>query len=206
MSIRKEKKALTRSALINAALQLVEEGGNFATISIREIAKQAGIVPTAFYRHFKDTNELGLNLVDELSSCLRQLIRSAREQSENSTQLINHSIRIFDEHLSSHRELFVFMTQGRSGGTPSIRNAIRNELNVFALEIVNDFSQQQSFPTLNSAQLKMVADLIVSTLAYSATDLLDLNDNPVLKTERLALLEAQCRVIFLGAAEWKAPQ
>ncbi|OUS26848.1 hypothetical protein A9Q99_16665 [Gammaproteobacteria bacterium 45_16_T64] len=204
MSTRKEKKALTRSALINAALQLVEEGGNFATISIREIAKQAGIVPTAFYRHFKDTNELGLNLVDELSVCLRQLIRSAREQSENHTQLIQESIKNFDEHLNSHRELFVFMTQGRSGGTPPIRNAIRNELNVFALEIVNDLAQQQSFPTLTSAQLKMVADLIVSTLAYSATDLLDLHKNPVLKNERLTLLESQCRIIFLGAAEWKS--
>jgi len=203
MSIRKEKKALTRSALINAALQLVEEGGNFATISIREIAKQAGIVPTAFYRHFKDTNELGLNLVDELSSSLRQFIRHAREQSEDSTQIIHHSIRIFDEHLTSHRELFVFMTQGRSGGTPSIRNSIRNELNVFALEIVNEFAQYKSFPSMTSTQLKMVADLVVSTLAYGATDLLDLHDNPVLKTERLATLEAQCRIIFLGAAQWK---
>lgn len=204
MSTRKEKKALTRSALINAALQLVEEGGNFATISIREIAKQAGIVPTAFYRHFKDTNELGLNLVDELSVCLRQLIRSAREESEDHTQLIQQSIKNFDAHLNTHRELFVFMTQGRSGGTPAIRSAIRNELNMFALEIVNDLAQQQSFPTLTSAQLKMVADLIVSTLAYSATDLLDLNENPVIKNERLALLESQCKIIFLGAAQWKS--
>lgn len=205
-SIRKEKKAITRNALINAALQLVEEGGNFETISIREIAKQAGVVPTAFYRHFKDTNELGLNLVDELGTCLRQIIRSAREdeQSQFNARTIHQSIRTFDEHLTQHRKLFVFMTQGRSGGIPSIRNAIRNELNVFALEIVNEFTQHKSYPSMTSAELKMVADLIVSTFSYSATDVLDLHDNLVLKAERLTLLESQCRIILFGARQWKA--
>ncbi|PCJ43883.1 MAG: TetR family transcriptional regulator [Moraxellaceae bacterium] len=203
MSIRKEKKAQTRSALLNAALQLVKEGGNFATISIREIAKQAGIVPTAFYRHFKDTNELGLNLVDELSACLRQLVRSTREESTSNSKIINNTVHVLDEYIQNHRELFMFMTQGRTGGTPEIRKAIRNELNVFSLEIVSDLAQQQSFPAMNSAQLKMVTDLLVSTITYSTTDLLDLQENTVLKTERLTLLKQQFRVIALGAAEWR---
>ena len=203
MSIRKEKKAQTRSALLNAALQLVKEGGNFATISIREIAKQAGIVPTAFYRHFKDTNELGLNLVDELSACLRQLVRSTREESTSNSHIINNTVHVLDDYIQNHRELFMFMTQGRTGGTPEIRKAIRNELNVFSLEIVSDLAQQQSFPAMNSAQLKMVTDLLVSTITYSTTDLLDLQENTVLKTERLTLLKQQFRVIALGAAEWR---
>ena len=50
---------------MNSALQWVEEGQHFSSLSIREVAKRAGVVPTAFYRHFKDLDDLALNLVDE---------------------------------------------------------------------------------------------------------------------------------------------
>ena len=62
------RKLRTRKALMNSALELVDEGQHFSSLSIREVAKRAGVVPNAFYRHFKSLDELGLALGDEVSS------------------------------------------------------------------------------------------------------------------------------------------
>ena len=37
----------------------------FRHVSLREIAKLAGIAPTSFYRHFHDMEGLGLALIEE---------------------------------------------------------------------------------------------------------------------------------------------
>jgi AcrR family transcriptional regulator len=44
----------------------MSDGRSFVSISLREVTREAGVVPTAFYRHFKDMDELGLALVDEV--------------------------------------------------------------------------------------------------------------------------------------------
>ena len=67
---RSERKDLTRSSLLQAALSLMGEGRSFTSLGIREIAREAGMVPNAFYRHFRNTDELGLALVEEGASPL----------------------------------------------------------------------------------------------------------------------------------------
>ena len=46
MATRAEKKARTRNALMDSVLHIVGVGANFASISLREVAKTAGVVPT----------------------------------------------------------------------------------------------------------------------------------------------------------------
>ena len=44
---RAEQKQQTRNALMDAARHLMEGGRGFGSLSLREVAKTAGIVPTA---------------------------------------------------------------------------------------------------------------------------------------------------------------
>ncbi len=76
-SARRERKQQTRQALLDAALRLLETRG-FDGLSLREVARSAGIVPTAFYRHIAELTELGMVLVGESFETLRRMIRSAR--------------------------------------------------------------------------------------------------------------------------------
>ena len=75
---RQEQKQKTRQNIIAGAFQLLNENRTLSAISLREVAREAGIAPTSFYRHFKDMDELGLTLVDEAGLALRQLMRQAR--------------------------------------------------------------------------------------------------------------------------------
>ncbi|WP_278256352.1 TetR family transcriptional regulator [Nocardioides convexus] len=71
---RVERKERTRRAILDAALALSEET-TLVALSLRQVAKEVGIVPTAFYRHFPSIEDLGLALVEESLDTLRALLR-----------------------------------------------------------------------------------------------------------------------------------
>jgi AcrR family transcriptional regulator len=60
MDTRAEQKQTTRRKLIEVALRLSAQKG-FAALSLREVAQAAELTPAAFYRHFRDMEELGLS-------------------------------------------------------------------------------------------------------------------------------------------------
>ena len=62
---RKKQKAETRQKLMDATAAELASGRSFDTLSLREVAKLAGIAPTSFYRHFHDMEGLGLALIEE---------------------------------------------------------------------------------------------------------------------------------------------
>ena len=80
--IRGERKQRTRESLLDAALTLMNHGRSFTSLGLREITREAGVVPTSFYRHFKDMDELGLALVEAGGMTLRRLLREARKNSQ----------------------------------------------------------------------------------------------------------------------------
>src|SRR3954468_17571491 len=75
---RGERKERTRRAILDAALHLCEDS-SLVALSLRQVAKEVGIVPTAFYRHFDSIESLGLALVDESFVSLRAMLREIRQ-------------------------------------------------------------------------------------------------------------------------------
>ena len=45
-------------------------------LSLRELAREAGLNPNTFYRHFKDFDELGMAIIEEMSREIRQPLRA----------------------------------------------------------------------------------------------------------------------------------
>jgi AcrR family transcriptional regulator len=70
---------------------------SFTDISIREITGDAGVVPATFYRHFADMGEVGLVLVDESFSELRQVMRAIRAQPVSTAELVENSVVTFPD-------------------------------------------------------------------------------------------------------------
>ena len=60
MGIRAQQKERTRRSVIDAAFSQLTAERSFSYLSLREVAREAGIAPTSFYRHFRDMDELGL--------------------------------------------------------------------------------------------------------------------------------------------------
>ncbi len=73
--IRQAQKQRTRQALLDAALELLE-GQSLSSLGLREVTRAVGIAPTAFYRHFRSVEDLGVALVEEALGSLHPMIRT----------------------------------------------------------------------------------------------------------------------------------
>ena len=80
---------------MDAAFNQLSAEKSFSNLSLREVAREAGIAPTSFYRHFSDMDELGLEMVDEAGLMLRQLMRQARKRIDAGGSVISVSVDIF---------------------------------------------------------------------------------------------------------------
>ena len=200
---RQERKQRTRQALLDAALDLLGDRG-FANLSLREVAKQAGIVPTAFYRHFASMDELGVALVEESMRSLRQMIRSARATRRASSELIAGSVRTLYEHVRAQRAHFRFIVRERYGGPAAVSGAIAVELKLFASDLAVDLARLDGLREWPTEDLHLLADLIVAAMLATVLDLLDVRPPDAEAEQRIVrIAEQRLRLIFLGASRWR---
>ena len=205
MQTRDEKKAQTRKSLMDAALNLTGNGRNFASISLREVAKNAGVVPTSFYRHFTDMEELGLNIIDDLGLLLRKLMRQARQNEGYFDARARNSVEFYSSYVCSHKNYFYFMEQVKTGGTPTLRKAIRKELNYFANELASDTRPLKEFSNACDADLMIICQLIVDTVFENTIDLLDqAEEDPAYIDTYTEQTLKKLRLIWLGAMHWQS--
>ncbi len=194
---RVERKERTRRALLDGTLTLAAERG-VAALSLREIARSAGIVPTAFYRHFDSLDELGTALVDEGVRQLRLALRHLRRTPD---ARLAETVRFVFAQIAGREDLYGFLIRERHGGAPALRSAIASEMQLITRELVVDMSRIPALDAWPTDDLELAADLIVSTVADHIADFVavPLRDRPQLVDRTVG----QVRMIALGMAAWK---
>jgi AcrR family transcriptional regulator len=199
--VRQERKERTRQALLDAALGLLEQQ-SFGSLSLRQVTREVGIVPTAFYRHFRDMDELGLALVSDSFATLRRMIRAARHDARDYEGAIDRSAEVLAEYVQNQRAHFQFIVRERYSGVPVLRQAIRWELRLFVSELALDLSRFPILDTWPTDDLQMLAELIVTSMVSTAEAILDpTNDRDQREIVRLA--KRQLHLIVVGVASWR---
>jgi AcrR family transcriptional regulator len=201
---RSERKQRTREALIDAALRLLEQE-SFSSLSLREVAREAGIVPTGFYRHFENMQELGLALVDRSFRSLRDMLRGARATADGQEQVIRRSIAVVVADVHEHRSHFRFIARERSGGVASLRHAIRSQIRLLASELATDLARMPALAAWSTDDLQMLAALLVGVGVSAADALVDLAPEDTEAVREIAsVAERQLRLITLGVPAWRS--
>jgi AcrR family transcriptional regulator len=199
------RKQRTRRGLLDAALQLIQGDQSFNSISLREVARNAGVVPTAFYRHFRDMDELGLTLVEESLRALRQMMREVRSNPLPSGSLITRSVQTYLGYVQENRDYFQFLARERFGGSRSLRINIRQGISLFISELATDLARFPAANRLSTEDLQMISSLIVNIMILTTEQLLDL---PLDNEEEARWLEDQAaqqmRLVFLGSQQWRS--
>lgn len=202
---RDQKRLNTRQLLLEAALQLLEGEKSFSSLSLREVTREVGIVPTAFYRHFSDMEALGLALVDECMGTLRSLLRTARATPLLPDQIISQSVAILSQQVHDHHLHFRFIARERYGGLSAIRQAIRREIQSFTSELALDLGRLPALNRWSADDLQMMAGLIVNALVSTAEAILEAPpQRPEVEQHIVKTAERQLRLIVLGVAGWKS--
>ncbi len=170
---RLEQKERTRRRLIDAALSLSGERG-FSALSLREIAKASGITATGFYRHFRDLDELGLVLVDEVALTLRQLIREARSRFNAHDGRTKASIAAFMDYAHRKPHLFRLLLGERLGGSTAFRSALHAEIDRFVAELSEDLEAQARELGQPTDDIPLAAEAIVAIVFTVGAEVLEL--------------------------------
>lgn len=196
---RLESKELTRQALLRAALKLLSRN-SFDSISLREVTKEAGISPTAFYRHFDDMEELGLELVDESFGSLRDMLREARSDPALITNAIDKSVETVVLSAERNKLHFRFIARERYGGVKRIRKAIRRQLQLFADELSIDLAVFPFVKDWSVDDRRMLASLIAETMVHMAAELLEADASE--REEIIERARQQLVIVNLGVPMW----
>ncbi len=187
---------MSRRALVDAAIGL-SAGRGFAGLSLREVCREAGLVPTAFYRHFRDMDDLGLALVDEVALSLRRLMREARRKAERQRSRVEASAAAFVDFIRRNANLFRILLGERSGSSPAFRKALRREMNLFVSELAEDLQRAALQVRRPLADPVLAAEAIVAVVFTVGAEALDLSVQECKKlTERLI---HEIRIILIGA-------
>ena len=199
------KRGDTRQSLIEGALQILSGDKSFDGLSLRELTREVGIVPTAFYRHFPGMDELGQALVDESFRGLRRILDDVRKDTRTAERPVAAVIKSLLTHVHKQRLHFRVIVSERYGGSAVVRDAIRREMRLVQSELAVDLAR---FPYLNewsTPDLHMLASLIVNALVSVTEEILERGESDrVAEKELVKLAEKQLRLILLGVPKWKS--
>jgi AcrR family transcriptional regulator len=199
---REERKEVTRRAIIAAALRLLEDR-SFSALSLREVTREAGIVPAAFYRHFDSMDALGLVLIDESFRSLRDMLRGARAGKLDPKRVIESSVDILIDGVNERREHWRLIGRERSSGVSALRYAIRTEIRLITSELAIDLARFPGLNTWSGEDLNILASLFVNSMIVIAEAIEDAHDQAALdEIKRVAV--KQLRMIAVGVAGWRS--
>lgn len=206
LGIRQAQKQKTRQALLDAALGLLEEQ-SLSSLGLREVTRAVGVAPTAFYRHFRSTADLGVALVEEALGSLHPMIRTTVSTTGDREERVTRTIDLIARHVDGYPAHVRFIARERHGGVQPVREAIREQLARFAQEVKDELAKDPVSEGWSEDDLLMLAHLYVDQMLSAASLFLEALEGPEEerpdRTRHVAQLATrQMRLIGLGRQHW----
>ncbi|MFE5190697.1 TetR family transcriptional regulator [Streptomyces sp. NPDC056628] len=202
LGIRQAQKQKTRQALLDAALALLEDQ-SLSSLGLREVTRAVGVAPTAFYRHFRSTADLGVALVEEALGSLHPMIRTIVASDGESDRRIERAVELIAGHVETHPAHVRFIARERHGGVQPVRAAIQDQLALFGEEVKAALAEDPVSEGWRDDDLRMLAHLYVDQMLVTASLFLEALEGPEDARHQVAE-EAirRMRLIALGREHW----
>lgn len=202
LGIRQAQKQKTRQALLDAALALLEEQ-SLSSLGLREVTRAVGVAPTAFYRHFRSTADLGVALVEEALGSLHPMIRTTVTSADSSGERIARAVELIAGHVNAYPAHVRFIARERHGGVQPVREAIRDQLGRFAEEVRTELAKDAEAEGWSEDDLLMLSHLYVDQMLITASLFLEALEGSPEERERVGRLATrQMRLISIGRHHW----
>jgi AcrR family transcriptional regulator len=161
--------------LIEAALRLTAGGRSFATLGLRELAREAGLNPNTFYRHFDTLDDLAREAVESVSRRLRPMLRRERwlAAHDEPHSVPRRACAAFFAFALDNREAFLSALAEYHGTSAALREAVRVNLHEVSAEMAEDVVQLNLMPTLPRATIEEICTQIVLQLFHLSHEFIE---------------------------------
>ncbi len=216
------EKASGKELLVNAALQLAATSRSIHSLSLREISREAGLNHNTFYRHFSNIEEIGLYIIQNIASQLRQPLVDLRyhayELADKETDVAKDAdqgydvtlqqafhvnqvtVELFFNFVDTNPNAFIFGVRELHGPSQVLRNAIRQVLKEFSDDMSRDIQALNLLPTLDKSTIDDISQMLIPQLFQLSLDYIEYDQ------ERQAIrdmAQSQIRLLFAGAVKLK---
>jgi AcrR family transcriptional regulator len=167
---KKEEKERVAHNLLRATLRLASAHG-FSGLGLREVAREAAIAPTSFYRHFSDMEQLGLALIEGLVGPFVAgfLVRAKEAWSGTGSEDPAELVFALGTHalagVQADPELMRFLLAERVGSVSSFRAALSRQLSLLSKALQQDFRDSQGKRALPAFAADALLVLILDACA-----------------------------------------
>ncbi|WP_218664999.1 HTH-type transcriptional repressor FabR [Acinetobacter sp. Colony158] len=168
------KATITKEELFEAALNLIGPEKSITSLSLREVAREAGIAPNSFYRHFKDIDELAIALIDRSGIVLRQIIRESRLQASKQNSIIRSSVEVFIQQLDTDEGNLSLLLREGFTGSKSYKEAVERQLIFFQQELQEDLIRLERLNRSKLFHPDLVAKAITQLVFNMGAKVIDL--------------------------------
>ncbi|MFI1413802.1 TetR family transcriptional regulator [Streptomyces sp. NPDC020707] len=202
LGVRQAQKQKTRQAFLEAALGLLEEQ-SLSSLGLREVTRAVGVAPTAFYRHFHSTADLGVALVEEALGSLHPLISGTVSTAGDSDERIDRVVALIARHVRAYPAHIRFIARERNGGVQKVRAAIAEQMDRFADEVRAELAGQVESEGWSDDDLLMLAGLYVDQMLMTASAFLEADPDDPDEEDRVArVARRRMRLISIGRRHW----
>ncbi|GGD39868.1 transcriptional regulator, TetR family [Pseudoxanthomonas indica] len=192
------KASISREDLLAAALSLIGPHRSLSTLSLREVAREAGIAPNSFYRQFRDMDELAVALIDVAGRSLRKIIGEARQRATGGERsVVRSSVEAFIEQLRADDKLLHVLLREGTVGSDAFKQAVDRELYFFEEELRIDLirlATRDNAPLHEPALVSKAITRLVFAVGATGLDL-----PPEKDAELINQLSQMVRMIITGS-------
>lgn len=214
----KGSEAPGKRLLMDAALRLTSTSRSLSSLGLRELAREAGLNPNTFYRHFRDVDDLGLTVIGEITRLLRQPLRDLRREAAQRAvrddgptvpkllgidlgrgrRVCHETVQLFFDFVAEHPEAFIIGVRELHGASPVLREALRQVMDDFAEDMAEDIIEFKLLPGIvSAAAVRQVSGIISRSLFEQSLDYIG---QPQRRDAIRALAEEQIVMLFTAAS------
>jgi AcrR family transcriptional regulator len=190
------KPMISREDIIAAALKLLGPSRSVSTLSLREVAREAGIAPNSFYRHFRDMDELAVALIDMAGESLRQIIGEARQRATLELSVVQSCTDAFMEQLRADDRLLHILLREGTVGSDAFKHAVERQLSFFEDELGLDLIRLAKIKKSGLYEPALTAKAITRLVFAMGATALDLPESK--QAELATQIVQMVRMIIAG--------
>jgi AcrR family transcriptional regulator len=169
---REAQKARTRRALLDAGLRLLADK-SLSSLGLREVTREVGVAPAAFYRHFRDISDLGVALVEDALGSLHTVVRAILSDDTEDVARVERTVSTIDAYVRRHPAHIRFVVRERHGGVQAVRAAIAAQIDRFADEVAEVLAADELSRGWDAEEMRMLGELYVDHMLSTAALFLD---------------------------------
>lgn len=159
--------------LVQAALRLITQSRSLTSLGLRELAREAGLNPNTFYRHFRNLDEFGLQVLGYIAEDMKAGVRQLRQMADSSEQASHDTVTFVYHYFLANPAATTVAVRELHGPSPVLRRALEAQLDASAREMAEDILERGLVPGVDEVVVQEISNMTIRYILFRAMDYID---------------------------------